>query len=174
MRSRLRPFHDHVLVEFLIPHYYCWGFWLVSLMLLLLLLTLHGQEVLWLYLHDGLLNGLTPLVGLGRLLLIDDLSSREVVLHHYLIIKLLALLISEWHPSLLIESDLDPSRDHLLDGHGRYITYRCMMLDVCVLHNFMTLMVRHGIHCAGTICKWGPLVLWSGTLLVRVFRPSPR
>ena len=174
MRSRLRPLHDHVLVEFLVPHNYCWGLWLVSLMLLLLLMTLHGQEVLWLYLHDGLLNSLTPLVGLGRLLLVDDLSSGEVILHHDLIIKLLALLCSDWDPRrLLIESDLDPSRDDLLDGDGRSITYRCVMLYVSVLHNFMTQMVRHGIHCAGAISNWGSLVLWSGALLVRVFRSSP-
>ena len=98
-------------------------------------------------------------MGLGRLLLIDDLSSGEVVLHHDLIIKLLTLLNSEWHPRLLIESDLDPSRDHLLDGDSRSITYRCVMLYVSVWHNFMTLMVRHGIYCAGTIGKWGSLVL---------------
>ena len=168
MRSRLRPLHDHVLGEFLIPHYNSWGLWLVSLKLLLLLITLHGQEVLWLYLHDGLLNGLAPLVGLGRLLLIDDLSSGKVVLHHYLIIKLLALLYSEWYPCLLIESDLNPSRNHFFDGDGRSITYRSMMLDVSVLHNLMTLVVRHaGIHCAGAIGKWGSLLLRSDSLLVR-------
>jgi hypothetical protein len=99
-------------------------------------------------------------VGLGRLLLVDDLSSGEVILHHDLIIKLLALLCSDWDPRrLLIESDLDPSRDDLLDGDGRSITYRCVMLNVSVLHNFMTQMVRHGIHCAGAIGNWGSLVL---------------
>ena len=98
-------------------------------------------------------------MGLGRLLLVDDLSGGKVVLHHDLIIKFLAVLYSEWRPCLLIESDLDASRNHLLDGEGRPITYRCMMLEVRVLHNFISLMVRHGINCACTVGKRGPLVL---------------
>ena len=111
------------------------------------------------YLHYGLLDGLAPLVGLGRLLLVDDLSGGKVVLHHDLIIEFLAVLYSEWRPCLIVESDLDASRDHPLDGDGRPITYRCMMLEVRVLNNFISLMVRHGINCAGTVGKWGSLVL---------------
>jgi len=112
-------------------------------------------------------------VSLGRLLLVDDLNSGEVILHHDLIIELLAVLYSERRPCLLIESDLDASRNHLLDGDGRPITYRCMMIEVRMLHNFMSLMVRHGIYCAGTVGKWGSLVLRSGALLVGVFRACP-